>query len=672
MTQVLSSRMPGDTAFNVLSYGAKPDGTTDNSAAFNACFAAAGTYAASNGGATVVIPPGRYKVIAPVTQEPNCTYYAYGAYVFNGDAFDTANWHMFNIAAGTGYTGDSHITWLGGTFDAKGQNCPVSDTNAKNIFLIGQGYNYRFEDVTMRNVASWHAIDSGAINGLIVNRCRFEGWVDKSVSGTANGTKEAIQIQEGTDETKAKNISITNCYMGPAIDGSGLNAHPVFCGSHTMPTGTTFDNLVVSGNLIESAQYAGIRFYGVNNAVIANNVISVGSGTTWGIQLTVSFNQAATSRRVIITGNSISAFGNTGIYVLGQDTNNATAQEYNTCIISDNVIAPSSAVGSGITTWYLRDTMISNNVIDGVSGTGIFLDDESNRCVVTGNKISNVGVHGIQVDLSDDCDITNNQIYNAGGNGVFVANASLNTTVSGNNIRGAGHTAGTWAGVRLSNTAITNTNISNNRFRKFGSSPEATNPIIIDGTTPTGTVILNNDFGTEWSSNYLTNITTNGAAFRDNGKIRYKRKSGSQNFTTITAGDVTDLGASVDANSTYVIEVHIYSSCSGTGGLQTTWTVPSGTTLNRFAVGSANQTTSTPPGYANRSNTAVNLAALAHNSGVNYQHDASGNGQYEYERMIVTTGGTAGTIQLQGRQITANGTTTITTDSYIAWSRIDI
>jgi len=611
MTELLAPQSSGNREFNVLSYGAKGDGTTNDSAAFNACFSAAATFAATNKGARVVVPPRSYKVNERITIRGNITYDFTGAYLFNGGLYTTPDWTMFNYIAGASYGGESNVTVLGGIFDAKGQNAPVntggSGTNQKTVFWIGDGRNYRFEGCTIRNVAGWHGFDVNGIDGLVINNCRFEGFTDNN-SPPSRNMSEAIQIQTSPTSNLTKNVKVTNCYMGPSTDGSGLGSFGKLVGSHTDSNGVFYSHIVVSNNTIESPLENGIGFYSLTDSVISNNVITSA----------------------------------------GQDAIRLTSGNNSTTNQNSNVV-------------------ISNNVIDGATLSGISLEAVK-RSVVQGNNIYNTGQAGIKLAVPP---VTNTQ-------------PSPDNTITGNTIIGASQTTNAAYGcIDLSGAANTKNVISNNTFRKFGGSNEANAPIFIRGTGAHSSRINSNNFGTDWSSDYRSNIVnTGGAIYTDNGKFRYTVLGSDVQFSgTTTLGNITGLSVVLDNNAVYEIEVLIAVTCTPLDttnantqvpGCKIDWTVPSGATGQKFCIGATNVSAD----YTSRASTRANIPSGAPTLQTNYtvRGFASEDPQLILERAMVTTGGTGGTVQIRGAQLnsTTVSPTIIKAGSYIRWARLDV
>jgi len=616
MTELLAPKSSGNEVFNVLSYGAKGDGTTDDTAAFNACITAASTYAASNGGAKVLIPPDSYIINGPVTLKSNITYDFRGAYIANGNTFDISHWHMFNYTAGASYSGASNVTVLGGVFDAKGQNAATWTTGndiAKNLFLLGDGRNYRFDGCTFRNVPSYHAMDVNGIDGLVVNNCRFEGFVDNNSPARRN-ISESIQLQTSPTGNLTKNVRITNCYMGPAVDGSGLGSFGKLAGSHTDSNGNYYKNIIVTGNTVESPLQNGFGFYSLQDSVISNNVIT-GAGRD-GIRLTA--------------GNS--------------STTNVNA-----------------------------NNVISGNTIRASTLNGICLE-ATTRTAVTGNYIYDCGAAGIHLGNPYSSDPT---LTWPSTSGMVNSQPSPDNTLSNNVIVGASRTTNAARGsIDISGANNTKNFVISNSFRKYGSGNESNAPIYIRGTGAGNNYIIGNAFGSDWSTNYLTNINTSNAVFWDNSQVRVLSLTTPYDhpLSNITPATVPGMSFQADSNSFYEIEACIAVKVDNTTGteadVRTAWSAPSGFDGRRLCTGP------TLPGgtYTSRQNTAATFTTVNWNTNIGYRIDSVNQTHYIFERGIISLAGTGGTVAFQIAQNASSGTETTTIDigTYIKYRKLDI
>jgi parallel beta-helix repeat protein len=153
------------------------------------------------------------------------------------------------------------------------------------------------------------------------------------------------------------------------------------------------------------------------------------------------------SSRVSIVGNSFKNSSKMNIEVItGETDNNAN---YNTIV--GNTISGGS--GRGINVVYSHYNTIADNNINGIAGNvtseGIFLES-SDKNVVTGNNLHQIGGHGISIGGNDNL-ITGNRIENAsyGNPDVWsgIAVTGKNVLISDNMIRD--YAGNAWAGIRV-------------------------------------------------------------------------------------------------------------------------------------------------------------------------------------------------------------------------------
>ena len=482
--------------FDVLEYEATGLGSVSETAAFQAAMDAAGTYAAANGSATLVIPPGKYKLsTSSVTLSANVKVFAYGAYIFSG----TSDVSMFAKGGSGGYTGGPiGFEWHGGIIDAKGQSAATDA--GYNIFSLTNGRNIVFRDVTFRNVASWHCLDLSAIDTALIDNCRFEGFTDKT-SGLTRQYSESIQIDnDNADSTPTKNVTVRNCYMGPAIDGSGLGSFGAFVGGHTDAAGFVYSGMKITGNRIDSPISTGIRPRSWSDSQITDNTITGGCASGFGA-IHCANGADNVSRKLTITGNIIEDCEDTGIRMSG-----TSGRTFEGCIVARNTIR--TAGGIAIMATNVHESVIATNIVID-SGSDAIEVATCSDTVVSNNEVFDAGVHGIQVDASTRCSVTGNNLYTVGQRGIWLANSSTLNTIRGNTIVGAGRTTNaTYGCIEISNTGNNGNTIAGNICRKFGSGNEALTPIVVAGTTPSENYVVGNIF-VGWSSTHSSNFTLN-------------------------------------------------------------------------------------------------------------------------------------------------------------------
>lgn len=330
---------------------------------------------------------------------------------------------------------------------------------------------------------------------------------------------EAIQIDDGDNNVASKNITVNNCYMGPALDGSGLGSFGKLAGSHTDTSGQLYLNIKVTNCTSVGSLSNAIQGYSWSDSIVANNVI-LGSEER-GIRF--FFNSANTGPRLSIQGNDIRDTKYHGIEIDGSGS-----QTFNDVVISGNTIY-STVMNQGATfnSCGIRvDTCnranVTNNLIQLAgspsSNQGIYIISVTDG-MVDGNNINSPGNHGIQMNGSTRTSLINNRIYSCGHDGIYLAATTTRCFVSGNHIVGASQASnGTYGGITISNTGSPNQNadiaIMGNRVQKIGGAAEAITPIKFEGVNPTGIQIVFNSFE-GWSATYTSNFTLNGETLED-------------------------------------------------------------------------------------------------------------------------------------------------------------
>ncbi|GLT73679.1 hypothetical protein SLA2020_455180 [Shorea laevis] len=193
--------------YNVMTFGAKPDGVTDSTKAFQAAWNAA---CGSTQAAAINVPTGRFLVGSIVFNGDSCknnaiTFTIKGTLVAPGDynvLANAENWLAFEYVDG--------VSIVGGILDGKGaplwackmagKSCPdgattLSFTNSKNIVV---------DSLTSLNSQLYH---------IVVNSCqnvKMQG-VRVTASGTSPNT-DGIHVQSSTD------VTILNSQVGTGDD----------------------------------------------------------------------------------------------------------------------------------------------------------------------------------------------------------------------------------------------------------------------------------------------------------------------------------------------------------------------------------------------------------------------------------------------------------------------
>ena len=482
--------------------GAAGDGISNDGPAIQAALDAA----QAAGGGMVVIPSGRtYGITTFLRVYDNTVVWAYGATI---KAIDNTGLLRNFAGAETfaGYSGHSHITILGGTWDGNAYNGSTGTVTAEtNIMNFVHASDITVRDARLMNVSTAHALEFNSVDGGRAIDCEFYGYEDNS-GDLSRQFSEAIQIdisRTGSssigdfDNTPAKNITIRGCRFGSSTRCGPFGRA---IGSHTIVADTHYENIHISDCHIEETLQEGIHGYSWRRAKIEDNIIQA-TGKS-GILLTLP-NPATTTTTpdtASISGNLIEGCGDdSAIRVLS-----FAAHKYPGVEISDNVIT--DITGNAIQVEHCVGAKISGNEVDTTSSTGLY-SNYSDDTAFIGNSVRNAGSNGINCAGSVSPVVSGNLVDTTGSNfGIFMGQASdatTNTTdavIVGNKVRKAAS-----AGIRLS-TGATGCLVSGNQVRKDGGS--TANGITL-AASATGAVLVDNDLsGNSWNSATAMSVST--------------------------------------------------------------------------------------------------------------------------------------------------------------------
>lgn len=482
--------------------GAAGDGVSNDGPAIQAALDAA--HAA--GGGMVVIPAGGiYGVTTFLRVYDNTVVWAYGATIKAiGNNGVLRNFDGAETFAG--YSGHSHITILGGTWDGNAYNGSTGTVTAEtNIMNFVHAADITVRDARLLNTSTAHALEFNSIDGGRAINCEFYGFADNSV-GSTRGFSEAVQVdmsKSGSssigdfDNTPARNILVDGCRFG-ASTRCGNFGRAV--GSHTLAAGVTYDNIQVINNKIDGTLQEGIHPYGWKRAEIRGNIIT-GTGQS-GVLATMT-DPATTSVApygLVIADNIIDGAGaDSGIRVLGY-----AAYKYPGVVVADNVIR--NITGNAVQVEHCDAPKITGNHAHTTTSTGLYAH-YSDDVVIAGNTVRAAGSNGINAAGCASPLITGNLVDTTSSNfGIFAGqgnDASTNSTdgvISGNKIRKASS-----SGIRLS-TSATGFLVTGNQVRKDGG---ASTSALSMAASATGAAILDNDFsGNSWSAATAMSVST--------------------------------------------------------------------------------------------------------------------------------------------------------------------
>ena len=274
-------RVKSSVYFNVKTYGATGNGTSNDRTAIQNAFDACNTA----GGGTVIFPAGTYKVNSTLIFYSNTHILLdCGATILRGGSYNMML-QTYCTDETLEYNGVHDVIIEGGTIDAGTgitQGCaPIGMIHAKNITI---------KNVRMRhNNVGYHCCDICGCKNITIEDCIFEdplttdshAEIIQFDSPTSRTTFPSSQLTEGAntfDSTITQNVEVKGCRFF-------LNDVSPACGNHTTSANK---NILIHDNIItgEAGSYGAISFDDPNGnpnattqVMIHNNIIE---GATYG------------------------------------------------------------------------------------------------------------------------------------------------------------------------------------------------------------------------------------------------------------------------------------------------------------------------------------------------------------------------------------------------------
>lgn len=377
---------------------------------------------------------------------------------------------------------------------------------------------------------------------------------------------EAIQIDNGPNAVACTNITVDGCYMGPALDGSGLGSFGKMAGTHTDSSGQFYTNMKFVNNTSVGSLSNAFQGYSFADSIIANNLI-LGSNER-GIRM--FFNTGNSGPRLNIQNNVI-----TNTVFHGIEIDGGASQLFSDVNISGNTITSTAMTGGAYSTGIHVDTcnqlVVANNMVNLSSSTsrnqGIFCEVITGG-TISGNHVTSAGTQAIQIAGSTLVMCSGNTVVNPLDGGIYVSASSTSVTVSDNFVIGANQsTTSENGGICVSSSANTDIVVMGNRVRKgTGTSAQ---PFRVDGTTSPAVEFNGNSVASDWTQNTYANYSfgNTNTTIRLVGPdaihvARLGSDVGSLTATTNTA--ITGLSCALPGPGKYTFKVYGNYSTSGT------------------------------------------------------------------------------------------------------------
>jgi parallel beta-helix repeat protein len=408
---------------NVVEHGAVGDGTTDDSAAFQAAIDACETV----GGGDVFVPEGTWVIEGLIIPTKVSLRGATGA-ILKHKGSSTVNAVIIESTAL--YASVRDITFDGNSPNISANVAPIKVQGSYNSVVGVDIYDAQYSAVVISVPADHITIDR--VRVFVVN-------------ATDSSVHHGIWLEEDTADI-VEEVLIRGCYISDTgLGGIGGRGDGVTVSNCMIKdTGTSGDGVslypaavtglsrrtVVIGNNIMGALNNGVHVGGDGDVTVFGNVI-LNSGNR-GIFIESSTVEA----KAVVSGNLVDTTTSLdGIRI----------EEFNNVTVNGNTVAAAGQHGIVVAT--SDAVVVSGNSVSSVTSQGINFTAVT-RGLITGNMVVDSGVRGIVVgSTSDDVIISQNVVDNSATSQTRVQDTATNVFIYDNLLRGTAPYSNTTSGV---------------------------------------------------------------------------------------------------------------------------------------------------------------------------------------------------------------------------------
>jgi parallel beta-helix repeat protein len=400
--------------YNVRFFGAKGDGTTDDTIAIQNAI----HYLNGSSGGTLIFPKGTYKVTSQLTlcgdlmiDGCNSTLYADPAPSITSIFYTPENWGVTKSLTADGIQGNFTVSVTDTAGLAVGDYVIISEGSIfglhANEFLCIESLTAN--SVTFNSALTYHY--SAASNASIYQMIPLQNLTIRDLIIEYAPTPDITYagIFQNIINTKLTNIQISNIYKRGFLIKCSVNVEVESCyltkGSDpSLYEGFNIDacsNLIMKDNKLFGFTY-GTLIYRVEQAIISRNHLKGSSTGQSGIYLGYCLHSIVESNlisggyyhplyinnsgRCLIKKNSLVGARGTAIEFDSEHVNNPYDCGH---IIEGNNIESCGYSGHGISLdWGMSKSIIKDNLIKDVPLNGIY---SAENCIITGNTIINPG-----------------------------------------------------------------------------------------------------------------------------------------------------------------------------------------------------------------------------------------------------------------------------------------
>lgn len=249
-------------------FGARGDGVNEDASKIQAAL----LHAHANGGATIRVPKGIYKLSSTLHMGRNTTLLSEAGVVYKRDHKGSLLDNGLGVTHNTkGYDGNGNINIDGGIWEGNS----IEHYCAFNFLSLGNAEGVSIKNAFFLDGVRAHAMDISACRNVSIENCMFLGF-SKSLGleddhlGADRAYAEAIQLDQNIpgsfgfgalDRTMCEHVTVRNCRFSsnPAQTDPRFASWGVGIGSHGAVHDRYIKQITVESCTFDGCQYAGIR-----------------------------------------------------------------------------------------------------------------------------------------------------------------------------------------------------------------------------------------------------------------------------------------------------------------------------------------------------------------------------------------------------------------------------
>lgn len=318
----------------------------------------------------------------------------------------------------TAFNAPGNIHLEGGIYDV---NCD-NQTQPSWGIVFAHAKNITVRDVTILNVAEWHAVEFSACYNVAVENSTFIRGLPRTSGPWNTGAVSFDVALAGSTIVPFGAADGTHTQVVRVI-GNYCEDWPTFVECHTAQESTPgYSQFVVANNTMKDLSYWGVSLRNVSRAVVIGNTMNEVGGGIWirphngvavptekkvAFAISIANNVIETTRR------------DEGIYVAGEVDGSNNGKIHN-CNISGNMIRYAETDGIRLT--YSPWSTVSDNSVFMAKGRALSISN-SDFVVASSNNLTGADLEGIYVSGASNHNIASNTVIDSCKSGGGTASA---------------------------------------------------------------------------------------------------------------------------------------------------------------------------------------------------------------------------------------------------------